>query len=155
LTHTPHSPTEDDDSVACKHGPSECLGNILELCAANLYPNPKTYLGFTMCMTRDYEHIPNHDLVHDCALEHGISFEKLNDCASRDDGEHGMELLRASVRDTARANVTKSCTVRLDGEVRCVRDGGVWTDCEAGHEPADLVKDVMKLRYQKIGGQEA
>lgn len=33
--------TDHDDGVLCKHGPEECLGNIIELCAAQLYPDPK------------------------------------------------------------------------------------------------------------------
>lgn len=69
----------------------------MELCAANLYPDPKQYLGFTMCLTRDYEQIPEKDLVEDCALEHGIDFERLNACASADDGSVGMRMLRESV----------------------------------------------------------
>jgi hypothetical protein len=47
-------------------------------------------------MTRDYQDIPDEDLVKDCALEHGIEFEKLNDCSSADDGS-AIEMLRDSV----------------------------------------------------------
>lgn len=60
---------DDDSGVACPHGPSECLGDIIELCAAKLYPDPKIYLGFTMCLTREYESIPDESLVSDCALD--------------------------------------------------------------------------------------
>ena len=31
------------------HGPPECLGNIILLCAAHLYPEPKLHLGFANC----------------------------------------------------------------------------------------------------------
>lgn len=86
-----------NDGVDCKHGASECMGNIIELCAAQLYPDPKIYLGFTMCLTRDYQEIPAQALVEDCALEHGIDFEELNKCSSRDDGK-GIEMLRDSVK---------------------------------------------------------
>ena len=48
-------------------------------------------------------------------------------------------------------NVTRSCTVRLQGEVRCVRDGGVWKDCEGGSGVGDLVKDVERL-YDEANG---
>ncbi|KAH6634497.1 hypothetical protein B0J18DRAFT_461661 [Chaetomium sp. MPI-SDFR-AT-0129] len=84
------TPTEQDDGVKCKHGPEECLGNIIELCAQRLYPDPKTFLGFTMCLTRDYKHIPQRSLIEDCALEHAIDFEKLNECATKDDGALGV-----------------------------------------------------------------
>ncbi|KAI9836655.1 MAG: hypothetical protein M1819_001289 [Sarea resinae] len=146
------TPTYDDDGVACMHGPTECLGNILELCAATIYPDPKYYLGFTMCLSNEYARIPGRDLVSDCALEHGMSFAELNECASADSGAQGVDLLRKSVERSQEAGVKKSCTVRLDGEVRCVRDGGVWYDCEGGEEWGDLVKDVERLyeRYNQV-----
>jgi hypothetical protein len=80
------------------HGPEECMGNIIELCAAELYPDPKLYLGFTMCLMKEYEEIPDRSLIEDCALEHSLDFAKLNECATRDDGGFGMGMLRDSVR---------------------------------------------------------
>jgi hypothetical protein len=73
------------------------MGNILELCAFELYPDPKISLGFTMCISRDFRHIPERTLIQDCALEHAIDFKALNECASGDDGAHGVDLLRKSV----------------------------------------------------------
>lgn len=93
--------TTENDGVECKHGPEECMGNIIELCATHLYPDPKISLGFTMCLTRDYKDIPQRELVEDCALEHGIDFEKLNNCAAQDDGAFGMHMLRNSVSRSA------------------------------------------------------
>ncbi|KAI9827230.1 MAG: hypothetical protein M1832_005368 [Thelocarpon impressellum] len=129
------TPTDHDDGIACKHGPPECLGNMLELCAAALYPAPKTYLGFTMCLTRSYEDIPARHLVEDCALEHGIDFARLNGCVSSDDG-YGVGLLRDSVR--------------LDSQIRCIRDGAQWKDCPGGFGVEDLVRDVERL-YSSSG----
>ncbi|CZR63487.1 uncharacterized protein PAC_13384 [Phialocephala subalpina] len=135
----------DNDGVDCMHGPEECLGNIIELCASQLYPDPKIYLGFTMCMTRDYHDIPSKSLVEDCALEHGIDFDKLNECSIADNGGLGMGLLRDSIRRTKDAGVTKSCTVRLNENIYCVRDGGEWKDCPNGAGVNDLVIAVEKL----------
>lgn len=98
--HLVHRPT-DNDGVACKHGPEECLGNIIELCAQKLYPDPKTFLGFTMCVTRQYRLIPQRTLIEDCALEHAVDFEALNKCATQDDGAFGVGMLRGSVRRSA------------------------------------------------------
>jgi hypothetical protein len=137
--------TDDDDGVECMHGAGECLGNIIELCAAREYPDPKLYLGFTMCLSNDYPDIPARTLLKDCALEHGLDFDRLNRCASEDDGAQGMELLRKSVERSADLNVTKSCTIRLNDEVRCIRDGGKWTDCDAGSSVDSLVKDIQDL----------
>lgn len=45
--------------------------------------------------------IPQRELVEDCALEHAIDFEKLNDCAAKDDVAIGMAMLRESVQRSA------------------------------------------------------
>lgn len=144
----------DNDGVDCMHGPEECLGNIIELCAAKLYPDPKIYLGFTMCMTRDYHDIPSKSLVEDCALEHGIDFDKLNECSIADNGGLGMGLLRDSIRRTKDAGVINSCTVRLNEEIYCIRDGGKWRDCPNGPGVNDLIIAVEKL-YQASSSSEA
>ncbi|CAK7237853.1 hypothetical protein SBRCBS47491_010175 [Sporothrix bragantina] len=141
------SPTG-DGGVECMHGPAECMGNILELCAHKLNPDPKIYLGFTMCISRDYEHIPDRELIEGCALEHAVDFEALNECAMRDDGQYAMNLLRDSVQHTKAVGVTKSCTVRVDNEVYCIRDNGEWTNCPAGPGVHDLIIKVEKLSRQ-------
>ncbi|GKT93329.1 gamma interferon inducible lysosomal thiol reductase [Colletotrichum tofieldiae] len=138
------TPTE-NDGVDCKHGPSECMGNIIELCAAHLYPDPKINLGFTMCLTREYSAIPDRTLVEDCALEHAIDIKALNDCATEDDGGFGVGMLRDSVRRSKNAGVTKSCTVRLNEEFYCIRDDGQWKDCPHGSGVNDLVIAIEKL----------
>ncbi|KAI5363016.1 putative gamma interferon inducible lysosomal thiol reductase GILT [Septoria linicola] len=137
--------TDHDDGVVCMHGQEECLGNIIELCAAHLYPDPKIYLGFTMCLTREYQKIPERALLEDCALEHGIDFERLNKCTTDEDGQLAVDRLKASFNHSSSVNVTKSCTIRLNNKVRCIRDGGEWTDCEGGSKPSDLVQDIMDL----------
>lgn len=127
------------------HGKEECLGNMVEMCAAELYPDPKIYLGFVMCLTREYPDIPKRKLVADCALEHSMSMWKLDQCLVEDDGAKAIEKLQASFNRTRDAEVTKSCTVRLNGKIRCIRDGGEWKECDGGHEAKDLVADVEKL----------
>jgi len=101
-----------------------------------------------MCLTRDYQDIPQRSLVEDCALEHGIDFSALNECAVRDDGGYGMGLLRNSVRRSIQVGVIKSCTVRLNEEVYCIRDDGKWSDCPNGPGVNDLVIAVEKLYQQ-------
>ncbi|KAF1919791.1 hypothetical protein BDU57DRAFT_513077 [Ampelomyces quisqualis] len=141
----------DDDGVECKHGQTECLGNILMLCAASEYPDPKLYLGFSTCLINDYQEIPDKALIEDCALEHGLDFDTLNTCMSKDTGAHGMGLLRDSVQHSADVGVNTSCTVRLDDKVRCVYDGGERKDCDGGSRPADLVRDIDRL-YDEAQG---
>jgi hypothetical protein len=89
------------------------MGNIIELCARELYPDPKINLGFIMCLSRDYSEIPERSLVEDCALESAIDFQQLNDCAVREDGAYGLSLLRDSIKRTADV-----CQTRLEYHAR-------------------------------------
>ncbi|KAK5134068.1 hypothetical protein LTR08_006958 [Meristemomyces frigidus] len=139
-----NSMTDHDDGVTCLHGQEECLGNIIELCAARIYPDPKMYLGFTMCLSKQYEDIPKRSLIEDCALEHGMSMAKLNDCTVDQDGALSVDMLKQSFNRSALAGVRKSCTIRLNGKTRCVRDGGEWSNCDGGATAQDLVNDVLE-----------
>jgi hypothetical protein len=133
-----------DSTVHCKHGPTECLGNQLALCAASLYPNnTKISLGFSTCLISSYRDIPARSLVESCALEHAVDFDDLNKCVSEDG--RGEELLRDSVQRSKDEGVVYSCTVRLAGKVWCIRDSGTWKDCRGGSQVSDLVKEVNKL----------
>ncbi|KAI4173809.1 MAG: hypothetical protein LQ348_006479 [Seirophora lacunosa] len=57
----------------------------------------------------------------------------------------GLDLLEQSVERSQAAGVTKSCTVRVDDKMWCIRDGGEWKDCENGSDVRSLVKEVEKL----------
>jgi hypothetical protein len=41
-----------------------------------------------------------------------------------------------------------SCTVYLEGQPRCVRDGGVWRGCPAGSTADVFTRDICRI-YQK------
>jgi len=132
-----------DETVHCKHGEDECVGNMMMLCAAKIYPDPKISLGFSTCLIRDYDHIPGRALAQGCALEHAVDFEKLNNCMS-EEGD-GLELLKASITRSSEKKIERSCTVRLNDEVRCIRDDGEWVNCDDGSEPGDLIRDIDAL----------
>lgn len=168
-----NSVTNDSSEIKCMHGPGECIGDMLLLCAANLpFPPtadesllPKTYprtpiirsLGFANCLINDYQRIPEREFVHQCALEHGIDFDSLNKCASQqndepDSGENGgplpsgLALLRKSALRSSSLGADISCTVRLDEKVWCVHDSGEWKDCaDGGSNPQVLADEVNRL----------
>lgn len=117
-------------------------------------------LGFANCLIASYERIPERSFVEECALEHGIDFDALNHCASRQEDDpgdtlddpplSGLALLRRSALHSEEESVSTSCTVRLDESVWCVRDGGVWRDCEKdgqGSQVSVLV-DEIKRRWE-------
>ncbi|KAJ5587117.1 Gamma interferon inducible lysosomal thiol reductase GILT, partial [Penicillium hispanicum] len=174
--------SKETSEIECKHGPTECIGNMLMLCAANLpFPPtadasllPKSYprtpiirsLGFANCLENDFPRIPERDYVHQCALEHGIDFEALNQCASQEndnpsDGPHGapplsgLALLRKNALRGERLGVKISCTVRLAESVWCIRDNGEWKDCAQdgkGGNPQVLIDEVERLWEEKDAG---
>jgi Gamma interferon inducible lysosomal thiol reductase (GILT) len=127
------------------HGPSECLGNMILLCAEELYPDPKLSLGFANCLISDYHDIPQRDLVESCAMEHSLDFKKINGCISEEGKAQG--LLRDSVERSAKAKIKTSCTIRLQGKDWCVTDGK--KDCNDGANLDGLVKDV-KTAYEEM-----
>lgn len=142
LTHHPERSVDTNDTINCMHGSTECLGNMLCLCAISLFPNDSVIsLGFANCLILSYPRIPHRDLVESCALEHGIKFEELNSCIS-EEGK-GMDLLASSIERSKNAGVRKSCTIRVREQIWCVRDGGKWVDCEHGSTVDDLVDAVL------------
>lgn len=132
-----------DNDVHCMHGPSECLGNIISLCAISLFPKDAVIsLGFTNCLLHSYSRIPARDLVQSCASEHGIEFDALNACISDDDGK-GLHLLQESMERSKEAGIRKSCTIRVRNKIWCIRDGGEWKDCPNGNSVDALVAEIL------------
>lgn len=141
------------DAVECMHGPSECLGNIILLCAERLYPSAILHLGFANCMIGDYTKIPDRDFVEQCALEHGLDFQKINQCAS-DELDSGAQILRDSVTRSAKAGAAKSCTVRVGGDEWCIIDGGQFKGCKDGKEGISSLVDEVQTRWDKLNDAE-
>ncbi|KAL3478590.1 hypothetical protein BJX99DRAFT_223971 [Aspergillus californicus] len=165
------SVSNQSSDVDCMHGPGECIGNMLMLCAANLPFPPEgsaartptvRSLGFATCLISSYPDIPDRILVEQCALEHGIDFDALNECVSQQDDDpnkgpqvkgplSGVSLLRKSARHSAELGVRTSCTIRLDDNVWCVRDGGVWKDCAREGQGSHV--SVLAGEIERLWGQ--
>jgi hypothetical protein len=83
-------------------------------------------------------------LARRCAQTVGVNWEDsgVAKCIEGKEGKRkglakeGYELLRDNVEQTLEANVSRSCTIKIDstiakGGVRtCQVDGGVWTGCD-------------------------
>ncbi|KLJ09628.1 hypothetical protein EMPG_14954 [Blastomyces silverae] len=163
--------------VSCKHGPAECVGNMLMLCAANLPfpPGSETQnktpivrsLGFANCLLASYDKIPERELVEDCALEFGLDFGALNACVSRqvdeDDAKRagsddpdkdkvsGLALLRTDFKRSAALGIKKSCTVRVNEKIWCIRDSHEWKDCQPGGDKTSTLVDEINRLYDNSG----
>ncbi|KAJ5246396.1 hypothetical protein N7468_001379 [Penicillium chermesinum] len=164
--------SKESHEIECMHGPGECIGNMLMLCAANLpFPPtsdqsllPQSYprtpivrsLGFANCLTTDYQRIPDRNFVQNCALEHGIDFEALNTCASQQDDNTGggLALLRQSALRGEELGVKTSCTIRVNETVWCVHDNNQWKDCaKNGDNPKVLAEEIRRLWKENNDGR--
>ena len=82
-----------------------------------------------MCLTRDYRHIPQRSLVEDCALEHALDFNELNNCATRDDGAYGVGMLRDSVQRSSDVRSPPAPPPSSTSLMRIIHSAvyGIWT----------------------------
>ena len=122
--------TPGNGSVACMHSPGECLGNMVHLCGAKLYPyshagekETTTFIPFSQCLIHDYQKLPDQAFIEDCVKEGGADFQKINECLSDQGFEDGIELLKSSIEWSEYLGVWTCCTIRLAGRRRCVMDG--------------------------------
>jgi len=124
--------SEPDYGVTCMHGPEECAGNVQELCAAKYHPASQWW-NFVQCQNfQGRDHIGLPETAAHCATSVGIDWESgdAGRCAGQDGkGEEGVGLLQQNVQDTADMGIKKSCTIMINGETVCIRDG-TWYSCE-------------------------
>ncbi|KDE03454.1 hypothetical protein MVLG_06065 [Microbotryum lychnidis-dioicae p1A1 Lamole] len=147
-----------DGKVTCKHGPSECTGNIQQLCAekhwkvVNGSGNPwATWWNFVQCQNYNgLSRIGTDRLAQTCASVVGKRWSgNVEHCAI---SSEGRQLLRDSVQVTKTLQLVKSCSIVIDGKLVCVRDGR-WIDCDEGHEVGDFVNLVNKA-WKRLNERE-
>ncbi|CAG8473769.1 1559_t:CDS:2, partial [Racocetra fulgida] len=75
----------------------------------------------------------------------GVDYTPVDKCATSDVGKN---LFVKSVSITESYGVTKSCTIYIDGKLRCIKDG-FWYNCLGGHEFLDIKCTTLVLT--KVG----
>ncbi|KAI8811542.1 hypothetical protein BJ742DRAFT_120400 [Cladochytrium replicatum] len=56
------SPTSPIGAI-CLHGPSECEGNVQQLCVQKYFPDPDIWFKFILCQNRQFRSIPSQTLA--------------------------------------------------------------------------------------------
>jgi len=142
--------------VKCLHGPQECAGNVQQLCVAKY--SPSNWWEFVLCQNyHGKQKIGQPGLAVKCAAAFNIDWKdsKVGECAGRDgngEGVEGIKLLQESVAVAVRANITKSCTIVINGEKVCIHDG-TWKECENGHTVRDFVRQINNA-YELLNGDQ-
>ncbi|XP_047736937.1 gamma-interferon-inducible lysosomal thiol reductase-like [Hyalella azteca] len=71
-------------NFTCQHGPDECVGNLLLVCAKKYLPQEPEYIDFNICvMTAEYPPSAGEQ----CAAELGVSFAEISACWTSQEGE--------------------------------------------------------------------
>lgn len=97
--------SEPDFGVTCKHGPSECRGNVQELCAMKYVPT-STWWRFVQCQNFQGRYsVGEPDVALKCAQSSGIDWKEsgVGTCAGLDASgitPEGIALLHESVLRT-------------------------------------------------------
>ncbi|MEW5301878.1 MAG: hypothetical protein WDW36_004706 [Sanguina aurantia] len=128
--------------VMCKHGPSECQGNVQQLCMGRYATSDSQLLDFVECQNADFRDVGEASLAASCAREVGVTKEVMKDLKTCWSGYEGEGLLRGSMSYSSEQGVETSCTMFIAGESRCIVDGGDWSECDGGHETEDFVASI-------------
>jgi len=136
--------------VECKHGPSECDGNVQQLCVAAHARTQKEWWNFIQCQNfQNLNKVGDVSLATQCAKVVGRDWvADFSDCYT---GSEGRSLLQDSVKFAQAANITKSATLLVNDQLVCIRDGA-WKDCPSGHAPEDF-KRVIRDEFNRINQQ--
>lgn len=114
----------EDENGSCKHGVLECQGNEIELCIQETSSTP--LLKFVKWYNMVPEQIGNLTTLPDTLTKFGFSHDEQGEivkCVK----DKGPSLLRDSSALARSLNITTSATIRINGNVEGVRDGGAWT----------------------------
>jgi len=75
-----HPDKRDDKYVyICQHGESECLGNMIHLCAKKVLGDPERYMPLYFCMAEQTESVPEKS-SYACMKELDIAPEPIREC---------------------------------------------------------------------------
>jgi len=136
--------------LTCKHGETECQGNIQQLCFKKYYPVQRDWFAFVNCQNFNSKIIGTDAGIESCAKALRKDPEPVEKCAR---SSEGRELFLENALATRKAGIETSCTIIINGRQRCVIDGGKWRDCESleGHDASAFVKAIDE-EYQRLNG---
>ncbi|KAH9811247.1 secreted protein [Melampsora americana] len=132
--------------VQCRHGPMECRANIQQLCYRAHHPILQHWWSFIQCQNyAGLARVGDEDLARSCAKLNGHDWDEIQSCV---EGNEGLELLHASVREALVLPVLKSCSIYINRRMICMHDSS-WKQCPSGHAPTDFIK-LIESEYKKI-----
>jgi len=104
---------EGGNNFECMHGPEECTGDLLLLCAHNTSgsnPNHWAWWGNEVCMMGDQDNIP--DNAQSCAQQNKLDWKAISACAN---GNLGDTLFTDSINYANNVGIQATPSVSIDG----------------------------------------
>ncbi|KAG0237105.1 hypothetical protein BGW41_000273 [Actinomortierella wolfii] len=132
-------------TVTCMHGPTECAGNVQELCFKKYNPDYRVWFFFVNALNAFQPwRIGDIEYAREIAVKIGAAsnFDAVARCAQSDEGH---QLHVESVRHTLSHQISTSCTVFINNEKRCVIDGGVWRECPGGSSVDNFANTIHEV----------
>ena len=99
-----------DGKPTSMHGEAEVKGDIHQLCARDLYSQQRKWTAFVACENKTWRSLPAG--WEKCAREAGMDVGKMKSCI---EGTRGVELLKASIKVSKKANASGSPTIIIGG----------------------------------------
>jgi hypothetical protein len=127
---------QEDGSWKCKHGDEECAGDLQQLCVQQYSKDYNRYnwlMNFILCNNKEgLDQTGSFATATKCLKETGVPFVEGTQMVACMYSPGRQAILESDFATTAALGVQTSCTVQVDGNTLCVRDGGEWKDCPVG-----------------------
>ena len=139
-----------DGELKSLHGPDEVAEDIRERCAIARYKQPKKYMGYLACRSKDYK---NADW-QSCAKEAGLDPEVIQACA---DGE-GKKLVTDSFAVAEKMQIGSSPTFIVNNKrmFNAIAAGPLQKEfCTDNPKLAGCKTEIVSAEPEPAGGQQA
>eukprot|EP00879_Flechtneria_rotunda_P022568 GHRR01023830.1.p1 GENE.GHRR01023830.1~~GHRR01023830.1.p1 ORF type:complete len:202 (+),score=44.79 GHRR01023830.1:447-1052(+) len=142
----------DNNKVNCMHGQGECEGNKQQLCLQHYVPADKNLEWFykTLLCHGDGD-VSSIKHLTSCMARYNLPSEIINKVLGCVNGTEGVQLQVQSAQELQNRQVTRSCTIYIAGERRCIRDGGRSYDCPGGDSESAFIQTVCNAYKAKTG----
>jgi len=141
---------QEDGSWKCKHGDEECAGDLQQLCVQQYSKDYNRYnwlFNFILCNNKEgLDQTGTFATATKCLKETGVPFVEGTQMVACMYSPGRQAILEADFATTTALGIQTSCTVQVDGNTLCVRDGGEWKDCPVGSDLASW-KEMICAAY--------
>jgi len=102
------------NQFTCLHGPTECTGDLLLICASQNFAEGWSWWNLTSCMQSDYTNVPTN--FQSCAEKAGYNSSTITAIQQCSQDSTGVQLLTSSFNAAQSQGVNEAPTIFIDGK---------------------------------------